>query len=74
LPQNVAKSDFSQVKIKLITGSGQVKETAECAPNGYYFIPVYEPKGNYRLLVQGPPGWAFGKNLMFINLFDLCFY
>ena len=47
--------------MKLVTSTGQVKESSECAPNGYYLIPIYETKGSYRLQVQGPNGWNFGK-------------
>ena len=35
-----------------------MKASEACAPNGYYFIPVYD-RGSYYLSVEGPQGWAF---------------
>ncbi|KAJ8672759.1 hypothetical protein QAD02_004019 [Eretmocerus hayati] len=52
-----ADIDFSQISVKLCTKSGVVKEQTECAPNGYYFIPV--EKGEYVLKLEHPPGWSF---------------
>jgi hypothetical protein len=49
---------LDQVKIELITPEGLVKETAECAPNGYYLLPLYD-KGRFLLRLRGPPGWTF---------------
>jgi hypothetical protein len=37
-----------------------VKERAECAPNGYYFLPIYD-KGSFNMRVHGPEGWNFGN-------------
>ena len=51
--------DYSLVKMHLFTESGLLKYSTECAPNGYYFIPVYD-KGSFYLQIEGPTGWAFG--------------
>lgn len=32
----------SNVKVELQTVDGLVKDSTQCAPNGYYFIPVYD--------------------------------
>jgi hypothetical protein len=29
-------------QVELCTVDGLVKESTQCAPNGYYFIPVYD--------------------------------
>jgi len=50
--------DYSVITVKVVTSEGTVKSSTECAPTGYYFVPVYD-KGNFFLQVQGPPGWAF---------------
>jgi len=50
--------DYSAIKIKLLSSSGVVKDQTECAPNGYYFIPVTE-KGSFSIAVEGPKGWSF---------------
>lgn len=42
----------------LFTESGLLKYSTECAPNGYYFIPVYD-MGSFYLQIEGPTGWAF---------------
>src|SRR3990167_6348425 len=54
-------SDYSSIKVNLITLSGVTKDSSECAPNGYYLFPVYD-KGEYNLVVEGPQGWNFGKS------------
>ncbi|UYV83027.1 hypothetical protein LAZ67_22001818 [Cordylochernes scorpioides] len=40
------------------TKQGTVKYQADCAPNGYYLIPVYD-RGDYELRVEPPAGWGF---------------
>jgi hypothetical protein len=62
MPQIVATADFSSVKVRLLTSTGQAKEVVECTPDGGYLVPVYDTKGSYRLQVQGPSGWSFGMN------------
>jgi BOS complex subunit NOMO1-like, first beta sandwich domain len=46
--------------MNLYTESGILKESVECAPNGYFFLPVYD-KGTYVLAVASPDGWTFGR-------------
>ncbi|WMV31778.1 hypothetical protein MTR67_025163 [Solanum verrucosum] len=36
------KLDYSNIIVELRTLDGLVKERTHCAPNGYYFIPVYD--------------------------------
>eukprot|EP01006_Ploeotia_vitrea_P037616 TRINITY_DN66156_c2_g3_i1.p1 TRINITY_DN66156_c2_g3~~TRINITY_DN66156_c2_g3_i1.p1 ORF type:complete len:1282 (+),score=733.03 TRINITY_DN66156_c2_g3_i1:3-3848(+) len=52
------KLDYSQVQMKLFTQDGRLKYSTECAPNGYYLIPVYD-KGAFYLEIDGPDGWTF---------------
>ncbi len=44
-----------QVWVQLYTQEGLLKSSTECAPNGYYFIRIYD-KGQFFLTVQGPEG------------------
>ncbi|MQL78549.1 hypothetical protein Taro_010967 [Colocasia esculenta] len=37
-----AKLDYSHVTVELRTVDGLLKDRTQCAPNGYYFIPVYD--------------------------------
>ncbi|GJP38808.1 hypothetical protein CLOM_g23217 [Closterium sp. NIES-68] len=53
-----ASFDYSRLVVELRTQEGMVKEQAHCAPNGYYFLPVYN-QGTFELSVRGPPGWSF---------------
>ena len=57
-PDGAKKPDLSGVKAKLYTRSGLLKGETECAPNGYYYIPIYD-RGTYLIRVEGPPGWIF---------------
>jgi hypothetical protein len=50
-----AKPDLSPVRAKLINKGGVVKAETECAPNGYYFLPMYDA-GAYVIKLEGPPG------------------
>ncbi|WZZ66872.1 hypothetical protein YC2023_078242 [Brassica napus] len=36
------KLDYSHITVELQTVDGLVKDSTQCAPNGYYFIPVYD--------------------------------
>ncbi|KAJ1412555.1 Immunoglobulin-like fold [Sesbania bispinosa] len=56
--QTDAKLDYSQVTVELQTVDGLVKDRTQCAPNGYYFIPVYD-KGSFVIKVNGPEGWSW---------------
>ncbi|GAV83060.1 CarboxypepD_reg domain-containing protein [Cephalotus follicularis] len=52
------KLDYSHITVELRTVDGLVKDRTQCAPNGYYFIPVYD-KGSFIIQVRGPEGWAW---------------
>lgn len=54
------KMDFSNIKVKLVTSDGVLKASTECAPNGYYFLPIYD-KGKFAIQLESPQGWSFGK-------------
>ncbi|XP_072975145.1 uncharacterized protein [Typha angustifolia] len=56
-----AKLDYSHITVELCTVDGLVKERTQCAPNGYYFIPVYD-KGSFVVRVKGPNGWSWEPN------------
>ncbi|KAL3825875.1 hypothetical protein ACJIZ3_021904 [Penstemon smallii] len=45
------------VEVELRTLDGLVKDRTQCAPNGYYFIPVYD-KGSFLIKIKGPKGWS----------------
>ncbi|ONK63217.1 uncharacterized protein A4U43_C07F12600 [Asparagus officinalis] len=53
-----AKLDYSHITVELRTVDGLVKERTQCAPNGYYFVPVYD-KGSFIVKVKGPDGWSW---------------
>ncbi|GMY17071.1 nodal modulator 3 [Fagus crenata] len=55
---NDAKLDYSHITVELRTKDGLVKDSTQCAPNGYYFIPVYD-KGSFVIKINGPDGWAW---------------
>ncbi|KAF5820309.1 putative carboxypeptidase-like, regulatory domain superfamily, immunoglobulin-like protein [Helianthus annuus] len=55
------KLDYSHVTVELRTLDGLVKERTQCAPNGYYFIPVYD-KGSFVIKVKGPEGWSWNPD------------
>nr|GMD60891.1 nodal modulator 3 [Ipomoea batatas]GMD63961.1 nodal modulator 3 [Ipomoea batatas]GMD70929.1 nodal modulator 3 [Ipomoea batatas] len=46
------------MQVELRTLDGLVKDRTQCAPNGYYFIPVYD-KGSFIVKVKGPEGWSW---------------
>ncbi|PON61743.1 Glucoamylase, starch-binding [Parasponia andersonii] len=52
------KLDYSHITIELRTLDGLVKDRTQCAPNGYYFIPVYD-KGSFFIQINGPEGWSW---------------
>eukprot|EP01104_Vermistella_antarctica_P018692 TRINITY_DN7018_c0_g2_i2.p1 TRINITY_DN7018_c0_g2~~TRINITY_DN7018_c0_g2_i2.p1 ORF type:complete len:828 (-),score=227.82 TRINITY_DN7018_c0_g2_i2:102-2585(-) len=53
--------DYSTVSVSLVSPSGVVKDTTECSPNGYYYMPVYE-QGSFVVRVKGPASWSFDKD------------
>uniref|UniRef100_A0A2P2M7K7 Nodal modulator 1 n=1 Tax=Rhizophora mucronata TaxID=61149 RepID=A0A2P2M7K7_RHIMU len=53
-----AKLDYSNIRVELQTLDGLVKDRTQCAPNGYYFIPVYD-KGSFVISISGPEGWSW---------------
>ncbi|KDP28277.1 hypothetical protein JCGZ_14048 [Jatropha curcas] len=53
-----SKLDYSHVTVELRTVDGLVKDRTQCAPNGYYFIPVYD-KGSFVIKINGPEGWSW---------------
>ncbi|KAL3825876.1 hypothetical protein ACJIZ3_021905 [Penstemon smallii] len=53
-----AKFDYSHITVELRTLDGLVKDRTQCAPNGYYFIPVYD-KGSFLIKIKGPTGWSY---------------
>ncbi|XP_024012784.1 nodal modulator 1 [Eutrema salsugineum] len=55
------KLDFSHITVELRTVDGLVKDSTQCAPNGYYFIPVYD-KGSFILKINGPEGWSWNPD------------
>ena len=49
-----AKPDLSPVRVRMIALDGSVKAETECAPNGYFYLPMYDP-GAYVVRLEGPP-------------------
>ncbi|PIA38038.1 hypothetical protein AQUCO_02900110v1 [Aquilegia coerulea] len=56
-----AKLDYSHITVELRTVDGLVKDSTQCAPNGYYFIPVYD-KGSFIITIKGPEGWSWNPD------------
>ncbi|CAN6700135.1 unnamed protein product [Malus baccata var. baccata] len=56
-----AKLDFSHITVELRTVDGFLKDSTQCAPNGYYFIPVYD-KGSFVIKINGPEGWSWNPD------------
>lgn len=44
-------SSMGELQVELQTLDGLVKDRTQCAPNGYYFIPVYDKVYNLALVV-----------------------
>lgn len=54
--------------MKLLTLDGVVQDSTECAPNGYYFLPIYgKDKRDFIIKVEGPSGWNFGNFLRYFS-------
>ncbi|KAK9747603.1 hypothetical protein RND81_02G002700 [Saponaria officinalis] len=58
-----SKLDYSHITVELQTLDGLVKDRTQCAPNGYYFIPVYD-KGSFVIKVKGPTGWTWDPDMV----------
>eukprot|EP00823_Brevimastigomonas_motovehiculus_P003212 TRINITY_DN1945_c0_g1_i2.p1 TRINITY_DN1945_c0_g1~~TRINITY_DN1945_c0_g1_i2.p1 ORF type:complete len:920 (-),score=234.96 TRINITY_DN1945_c0_g1_i2:5-2764(-) len=67
--QSGAKVDYSIVKMHLYTMDGLLKYSTECAPHGYFFIPVYD-KGTFSLQIEGPQGWNFEPKQITVTISD----
>ncbi|KAL4324796.1 hypothetical protein GQ457_11G002280 [Hibiscus cannabinus] len=69
-----AKLDYSQINVELRTVDGLVKERTRCAPNGYYFIPVYDkllqPNASTRTLMLSESFNPLVCIFVFPNLFS----
>jgi len=63
------KIDYSVVNVKLVTMEGATKDKTECAPTGYYFLPIYD-KGEYIIRIEGPEGWNFEPREATIRIGD----
>ncbi|KAG7635346.1 unnamed protein product [Arabidopsis thaliana] len=63
------KLDFSHITVELQTVDGLVKDSTQCAPNGYYFIPVYD-KGSFILKINGPDGWSWNPDKVTVVVDD----
>jgi hypothetical protein len=61
-----AKPDFSSVKVQLMADGTLTSET-ECAPNGYYYIPIAK-KGEFKLKIKAPEGWNFESSSAIVKL------
>ncbi|XP_044502466.1 nodal modulator 1-like [Mangifera indica] len=64
-----ARLDYSNVTVELRTVDALVKDSTRCAPNGYYFIPVYD-KGSFVVKVNGPDGWSWDPDKVPVTLDD----
>lgn len=64
------KVDFSLIKMKLLSLERTVKDSVECAPNGYYFLPLFaKEKREFIIKVEGPAGWSFGSKWQLLKRF-----
>jgi hypothetical protein len=53
--------DFGLVTVHLFSYEGLLKYSAQCSPEGQYFIPVFD-QGSFYLGLEGPEGWAFDRD------------
>lgn len=65
--QSTIDMDFSQVEVKLYTKQGSHKYTTDCAPNGYFLIPLYD-KGSFVIKVESSRGWSFRPESVEMNV------
>eukprot|EP00300_Choanocystis_sp_HF-7_P024194 c25601_g1_i1.p1 GENE.c25601_g1_i1~~c25601_g1_i1.p1 ORF type:complete len:1177 (-),score=294.77 c25601_g1_i1:465-3995(-) len=59
--------DLSFVKVNLFTDEGIKKYSTNCAPNGYYFIPVYE-FGSFVISIEGNAGWVVAPEQVVVKV------
>ena len=59
--------DLSSLWVHLSTTDGLLKDSVSCAPNGYYFLPVYD-RGMYSISVEGPEGWTFDNKKIQVTI------
>lgn len=52
------QAELTQVKMELLSMNGNRIMETDCAPNGYFFIPVPRP-GKYLVKARGTQGWSF---------------
>lgn len=52
------QAELTQVKMELLSMNGNRIMETDCAPNGYFFIPVPKP-GKYLVKARGTQGWSF---------------
>ncbi|BBM99994.1 BOS complex subunit NOMO [Marchantia polymorpha subsp. ruderalis] len=52
------KLDYSHMTVELRTLDGLIKDSTQCAPNGYYYLPVYD-RGTFVIKIKGLEGWSF---------------
>eukprot|EP00301_Raphidiophrys_heterophryoidea_P007180 c12813_g2_i1.p1 GENE.c12813_g2_i1~~c12813_g2_i1.p1 ORF type:complete len:1188 (+),score=403.83 c12813_g2_i1:50-3613(+) len=64
--------DLSRIKITLFTAQGAKKYDTECAPNGYYFIPIYDETGSFDMVVDVPNGWTATPSRIPIKISSMC--
>lgn len=56
-----------EMQVELRTVDGLVKDRTQCAPNGYYFIPVYDKVLYSNVICYG---WLFNDLLSRLFLFS----
>ncbi|XP_013589411.1 nodal modulator 1-like [Brassica napus] len=60
------KLDYSHITVELQTVDGLVKDSTQCAPNGYYFIPVYDKFLRFIFIgvihSQDKKGWSWNPD------------
>ncbi|KAK3194298.1 hypothetical protein Dsin_025608 [Dipteronia sinensis] len=65
-----SRLDYSHITVELRTLDGLVKDSTQCAPNGYYFIPVYD-KGSFVIKISGPEGWSWDPDKVPVTIDDI---
>lgn len=60
------------MRVSLLSMEGALKETTHCAPNGYYFLPVYT-QGHFLLRAEAPDqGLTFDPPTVSVIIDDTC--
>ena len=57
----VVAEGLGQLQVELYTADGLLKDTTQCSPNGYFFMPLYDG-GSYSVRVAAPSGWSFSPS------------